>query len=648
MGKRILGIISVSLMLPLLLCASAQADGGLFGKEGRDISEPEQKAVIFFHGGAEELILSVRFEGAADDFGWLVPTPEPPRIEESGTSLFEMMSIFTPSVVTYGEGRGMWKERTLGEGVDVLDELTVGAFDLTVVRADDAGDLRSWLEERGFAYDEEAEKILAGYIERGWCFTAMRINPSVRDPMQGDLEHELSQGIIDPLRFTFDAPEPIYPLRISSLNPGETEVLLYVLGPQAYGHEGMQLEYAERWQPVQIGALKEFSELAGEMEKNGGCCLTKLRRTYSPEQMEDLYLSPLDSAQLAPWPSLATLADKNDRVPWWALLAIVLALAVLAGVAYIFSSTRRNGWLKKAAAVFLIISLISSAILIPLGIWVLPAENAMEDEPKADWPWEDDILVTHNGWSKLIHPDGRVEIRGLDEQLSRLISPQEVSFQEYPPDLILPGRQLDEEGRWEWSVRHFRADTWQTRYLAVRDRESGTVREVDIGVKEVHDVRLSPQGDRLWVAMNPEVPVNKTEVQEYTFPSLELVRSLIHDDCMCVGEIVISPEGEPLLAGCYKSGEEYMDSRVGFLPMLEKNAEFEGKPFEIEYDEVQPSEDTKMIQILNSYFCDAKDQSLFLLLAGYDYETGVNMTYVLDSNDGSIYEVGEGFPVGWQ
>ncbi|MDI6830660.1 MAG: hypothetical protein QME88_04920 [Actinomycetota bacterium] len=34
--------------------------------------------------------------------------------------------------------------------------------------------------------------------------------------------------MIDPLRFTFEAPEPVYPLRISSLNPGMTEVLLYV------------------------------------------------------------------------------------------------------------------------------------------------------------------------------------------------------------------------------------------------------------------------------------------------------------------------------------------------------------------------------------------------------------------------------------
>ena len=163
MGKRILGMISGAIMLFFLFCSSALADGGLIGKDGRDISEPEQKAIIFFHEGIEELVLSVRYNGAVEEFAWLVPTPEPPRIEESRISLFKLMSA-----VTFNEKGGvMWKEQTLGAGVDVIDELTVGVFDLTVLSSDNAGDLRLWLEERGFAYDEEAERVLAGYIERG-------------------------------------------------------------------------------------------------------------------------------------------------------------------------------------------------------------------------------------------------------------------------------------------------------------------------------------------------------------------------------------------------------------------------------------------------------------------------------------------------
>ncbi len=71
-----IAVTAVLLSLPFIF--PALADGGLFGKNGRDISEPGQKAVIFFNKGVEEMVLSVRYEGAAGEFAWLVPTPEPP------------------------------------------------------------------------------------------------------------------------------------------------------------------------------------------------------------------------------------------------------------------------------------------------------------------------------------------------------------------------------------------------------------------------------------------------------------------------------------------------------------------------------------------------------------------------------------------
>ncbi len=652
MGKKTVFVTSAIVLIFSFVCGHALADGGFFGKGGRDISEPEQKAVIFFHEGEEELVLSVRFDGASEEFAWLVPTPQPPRVEESDIGLFEGMSTVTQSGTTHWQDGGtLGMDNAMKDGADVLEELTVGAFDLTVLRADDAGDLRSWLEERGFAYDGEAEEVLAGYIERGWCFTAMRISPSSGDSMHGDLDYQLSEGTIDPLRFSFGTPEPVYPLRISSLNPGKTEVLLYVLGPQAYGHDSMRMEYAERWQPVQIGAFGRFSALAAKMQADGGCYVTKMRHAFAPEEMEDLYLSPLEPAQLERWSSLGVVAEAGGGVPWWGLLAIVLALAALAVAAYVFSGEREDTRWKKALTVFLAAALVGSAVLFPLGLWVLPADEVQvmvnEAVPQPPWPWEEDILISDGGWSKLVHPDGRVEIEGMDAYLSWTINPPEMGLEEFSGDPVSINGNLDEEGRWQWGVRFHRADTWQTRYLVVTETASGEISEVEIGMKDVHGARISPQGDRLWVAMNPGVPVNVTEVQEYAFPSLELNRSLIHDDCMNIGEIVVSKDGEPLLAGRFSSGGEDMDTTFGFLPMFEEGARFTGKPFVI-VNETEGIKDIKLISLLNNYFCDALDARPFLLLAGYDYETGDGLTYVLDSSDGSIYEVCHGSPRGWR
>jgi hypothetical protein len=113
-----------------------------------------------------------------------------------------------------------------------------------------------------------------------------------------------------------------------------------------------------------------------------------------------------------------------------------------------------------------------------------------------------------------------------------------------------------------------------------------------------------------------------------------------------VGEIVLSRNGEALLAGRFMCGSENMDTVFGFLPMFEENAVFVGEPLEIKMDEMRKDMDPKLMQVINSYACDAKDASPFLLLAGEDFYGG--KTFVLDTNSGELIEVGEGHPVAWQ
>ncbi len=658
MGKKILGTAVAALIACLLFAAPACADGGLFGPEGSDISEPGQKAVIFFHEGSEELVLSVRYDGASEDFAWLVPTPEPPVIEESSIALFQLMSTLTLSYADdMKDGGERWQD--LSAGVEVIDELTVGAFDLTVVRAGDAGELGSWLEERGFAYEEEAEEVLADYIERGWCFTAMRIDPSAApesgdmgsELWQGNVDHELSQGTIDPLRFTFSTPEPVYPLRISSLNPGDTEVLLYVLGPQAYGHESLELEYAERWQPGQIGALGKFSEMAGKMEESGGCCITKLRRTFSPEQMEDLYLSPLDPSRLEQWPGLAATSRDGDGLPWWAFALIALAMAAVAGVTYGFAREGGSGRLKKTAAVFTVTLLVSSAVLLPLGIWVLPDGGKDEAAPRIEWPWQDDILATDGLWYSLIHPDGKTEIVGLGEDVTYMLEgPQAGYYTDLEPgsDIVFPKGELDGEGKWKWGIRErLQGEVLRPTHLRVEESASGEYHEVEIGRGYIVDARLSAGGGTMWVVAAWSEPSRETEVREYTFPSLELVRTVAHSSYMAEGEITISEEGEPLLAGRFEGVEENSNIYFGFIPMLEENAAFSGVPMVLDYNAMLARGEPLKKHCLDSYYSDAKDESAFLLLSGYTAKSK-EMVFVFDTENGRLYEAGEGFPIGWQ
>lgn len=648
-------LIPVAVLILLAMGGTGLADGGFIGKESRDISEPQQKAVIFHHGGCEELVLSVRYQGAADEFAWLVPLPEPPRVQESDVKLFEAMSLIAPTGLEGVE----WRQReTLGSensgGIDVVEEMTVGPYDVTVVRAEEAGELREWLTGRGFAYDREAERVLADYIGRGWCFAAMRVNPGEASEMT---EWELSDGTISPLRFTFASPRPVYPLYISSLNPGSSEVLLWVLGEEAYHHPSMKLEYAERLRGAQVGVLGAWSELAGRMAGEGGCYLTKLRRTYDPEEMEDLYLERADGRTLSPFASDIVLEDFGEGgefFPAWAMMVAILMLAAMATAMYAFmrSGPLPSPW--RAAWAFLLSALVASAFIIPMGMLVKRDGKVARSGEGVAWPWEEDILVSLNGWSKAVHPDGTIEVLGPGEELGSLLqgAGMEVEgIEGITTSWELYGMNwapLDGKGDWTWRDSDSGAYSMQARSLEVRSPD-GAVTSVEVGVKnQVMGARISPEGDRLWAVIEPGSPSNSIEFREYGFPSLELIRSIYHDydlvDHYPVARLVLSGEGRPLLAGRFwrEDGDYY-----GLLPLCEEGAGFQGHSIRIGTGEIPMEIDRRRMALMNGYCCGAVDGSPFLLLGAMDYETGTDDTYVFDTGDGTLYEVCEGRAEGW-
>jgi hypothetical protein len=168
---------------------AAMADG-VFAKKSaltqRDIVEPEQKAVIVYTGGnprgqvpgKETLILSVKYEGAAGDFAWVVPVPSRPEVEKGEAKIFEELAVLTPAVQQEGAG-GMMGFRATGpsaKGVEVLERRVVGVYDVAVLAATDETALASWLKDNGYALPGDPEPVLRHYVEKGWYYVAMRID----------------------------------------------------------------------------------------------------------------------------------------------------------------------------------------------------------------------------------------------------------------------------------------------------------------------------------------------------------------------------------------------------------------------------------------------------------------------------------------
>lgn len=203
-------------------------DGCFVWDKGADLTEPSQKAIIHWQDGKETLVLQVKYEGPAEDFAWIVPLPARPEIAALSPekSPFAEISLFTQSRAQVPMDGPDETPALSGEGINVLERRTVGVYDIAVVAGDSGVSLSQWLVKNGYAFPAAKKDVLNHYIKKQWVFACMRID---RKALRTDEISKLKTGELQPIRFSFATKECVYPLRISSVNKGKTELLVYVL-----------------------------------------------------------------------------------------------------------------------------------------------------------------------------------------------------------------------------------------------------------------------------------------------------------------------------------------------------------------------------------------------------------------------------------
>ncbi|HCE44980.1 MAG TPA: hypothetical protein DET40_15680 [Lentisphaeria bacterium] len=238
-------ILSQQLFTGLLFsfCLITFADGCFVWNGFERLREPQQKAIIVHDEGVEDLILQVKYEGKAEDFGWIVPVPSMPEIRPLTYSCFYVLEQ-NPGVMIFESYLDKYKtvnlrERgTFAEGkssdTKVLEEKTVGIYKTSILKSEDGQSLKAWLEENKYKMPDGAEKVFDHYIQKKWFFVAFRINSSSIDD---DKTARLSRGELDPIHLIFKTEKPVYPLYISSLNADKTKLLIFLLSKKLYASE---------------------------------------------------------------------------------------------------------------------------------------------------------------------------------------------------------------------------------------------------------------------------------------------------------------------------------------------------------------------------------------------------------------------------
>lgn len=308
-------VIAIALTLAAGL-QPANADGVFVMKQktnldpkshARDITEPVQKALIIHDKGIEQLILQVSYKGNASEFAWLVPTPSRPEVSKVDAPIFHLLHRATAPKVRYwfdadqkidgfyGKGKATTLSAPGGLDVQVFEEKQVGAYDIAVLRAGNADDLLQWLRSNGYQITPKLVPVASDYIRRGWVFTAMRINTGYQDKVS----QRLHKGILQSLKFKFQTTEPVYPLKVSSLNNGKTDILLYIIAAHRVDEPLMTTECSLDYYTSH--ALFGIEDALLYSPRWPSARLTKLTAELTSKQMtHDLVLKPAGTNSIMP------------------------------------------------------------------------------------------------------------------------------------------------------------------------------------------------------------------------------------------------------------------------------------------------------------------------------------------------------------
>lgn len=258
-----------------------------FSAKDKDVKQPGQKVFITWDPNrkVETFTVQPRFEGNAQDFGMVIPTPGKPELADMPRDFFKEMAVYTilkrreypvshlapggrfglaggfggiggglgglGGGLGFGGGMPLPRQST----VKVLEAGVVGALDYKILSAERADDLYTWLKMNKYHYAGD-EATLHFYVQKKWFFTVMKIDTK---QMKVDKDGKFL-GELTPTRFEFTSDKLVYPLKITQISvKDKTEALFYVQAPYKVDLPGDHT-YQYQWVPMLQNAQGWFQK----------------------------------------------------------------------------------------------------------------------------------------------------------------------------------------------------------------------------------------------------------------------------------------------------------------------------------------------------------------------------------------------------
>ncbi|MCA9660760.1 MAG: DUF2330 domain-containing protein [Myxococcales bacterium] len=301
--------------------AVAEACGGLFCDGGMPMPVPVDQTgenilfVVDEAAGTVEAHIQIQYMGDPDKFAWVIPVQAEPDFSAGSELLFTNLLAGTAPTYSFssqsdcedngggGIGCGAALESAGGDfaessasgGFDTADGLTgddgptivkreiVGAFEIVVLKGGTAQELFDWLNDNGYAQDDDSPPILEEYLSEGYLFAAAK------------LIHGAGVDELQPLVMTYQGDRPCVPLRLTRIAAvDDMPIRIFALarervGPSVYKHVALNqvlldwINSADNYFEVVIQAIDEAGGRAFITEYAGTSNVVATSGLFSPK-----------------------------------------------------------------------------------------------------------------------------------------------------------------------------------------------------------------------------------------------------------------------------------------------------------------------------------------------------------------------------
>jgi MYXO-CTERM domain-containing protein len=252
-----------AISIAVVIGSASQADafcGFYVGGAGAKMFNNATEVVLMRHGTTTVLSMQNNYQGPPEGFALVVPVPVVVREGQVKTlprEVFGKIDVLgAPRLVEYWEqdpcrvepqfefnGMEVAVQASSPEDDDeeprpareyhvkIEARFSVGEYNIVVLSATESTGLERWLRDHKYVIPADVEPLLRPYIEQGSKFFVAKVDPK-------KVTFENGMATLSPLRFYYDSPDFVLPIRLGLANSsGMQDLIVNILAPNNTRYE---------------------------------------------------------------------------------------------------------------------------------------------------------------------------------------------------------------------------------------------------------------------------------------------------------------------------------------------------------------------------------------------------------------------------